>query len=245
MIRLFLPPGGAVGDPAVLVRGERFHYLVHVLRLREGDALEVFDGRGTSRPAEVVRLQEDRAELCLGAARVAPRSREITLVQGLPKGDKLELILQKGTELDASRFLPVTTERSIVRQVPARAEAKRERWTRIVEEAARQCGRSDVPEVAAVTTLQEAISGLRGATGVLVLDEEEHALPLSQARAVLERETPLVLVVGPEGGLTREEVRELVALGGQPVTLGRLILRTETASLAALAVLRHLEGSLG
>lgn len=244
MIRLLLPhaaPG------AVTVEGPRLHYLVRVLRLAEGDALEVFDGRGSCFDARVTTVATETATLTLGPARAAPLPRALTVVQGLPKADKLELVLQKGTELGAAAFAPAACARSVVKlDGPDKEASKRERWQRIVEEAARQCGRADVPRVLPVKPLAQAVAALPGAPAVFVLDEEERALPLSlAARPALDAGRPIAVVVGPEGGLTREEVAALIAQGAAPVTLGRLILRTETAALAALVVLRHLDGDLG
>jgi 16S rRNA (uracil1498-N3)-methyltransferase len=222
----------------------RSHYLLRVLRMSAGDPLEVFDGRGRAFEARIDRVDGPAAWLRLGAPRVAAMGRSITLVQALPKGDKLEWVLQKGTELGAAHFVPVTTERTTVKLSADRGAARVRRWTRIVEEAARQCGRSDVPAVEPPAPLVEAVSRL--APGALfILDEEERSVPLSSELARLTPGVPLALVIGPEGGLTRSEVARLTEAGARPVTLGRLVLRTETAALAALAVIRHREGALG
>ncbi len=242
MIRLLVP--GAHGT-AVQVDGPRLHYLVRVLRLGEGDGLEVFDGQGRAFDAKVAHLGELTAELSLGAPRQAPPSRPLIVLQGLPKADKLELVLQKGTELGAARFVPVAMARSVVK-LDGKEDAKQARWQRIAEEAARQCRRADVPVVERPQRLADALAGLAPGTRLLVLDEEEHALPLGTAVApLLGTQTPIALLVGPEGGVAPEERAQLLAAGATPVTLGRLVLRTETAALAALAVLRHLDGELG
>ncbi len=240
MIRLLLPHAT---EGEVRVDGARLHYVSRVLRVKAGDALEVFDGAGHEFDARVTSLTETHATLQLGAPRQAPAPRPLTLLQGLPKADKLELVLQKGTELGASGFMPVACERCVVK-LDGKEEKKRERWQRIVEEAARQSGRADVPHVALPRPLMDAVRGLDKDVAVLVLDEEEQALPLSTAVAPLGAR-PLALVIGPEGGLSRAEVAALKAAGAIPVTLGRLILRTETAGLAAVSVLRHLDGLLG
>jgi 16S rRNA (uracil1498-N3)-methyltransferase len=240
VIRL-LVPGAAEGQ--VSVSGPRLHYLLHVLRVKAGDVLEVFDGEGLAYDAKVLSLGELGGALMLGEAREAPRPRSITVVQGLPKAEKLELVLQKGTELGASAFAPASCARSVVK-LDGKEEAKLARWQRIVEEAARQCGRATVPHVFPPKPLLAAIAALPGDPALLTLDEEERALPLSTAVASL-GSRPLALIIGPEGGLTREEVNALAAKGAIGVTLGRLVLRTETAALAALVVLRHLDGELG
>lgn len=244
MVRLFAPlPEPAPDD--VELTGERRHYLLHVLRLEEGDALEIFDGKGRAFEARVANVTPETVRVTLGTARVAPPRREVSILQGLPKGDKLELVLQKGTELGATAFLPVATARSVVKLEPKRAEERTSRWTKIVEEAARQCRRDDVPRVATPAPLLEAARALPVGTVLLVLDEEESAVPLGDAFRGAGAGTGVALVIGPEGGLAREEVDALKALGARPVTLGKRILRTETAALAALAVMMHLDGELG
>jgi len=238
--RLHVP--SASSGTLVLV-GSRFHYLLRVLRLGVGAQLEVFD-EGSAFPARVSEISETSMTLELGAEQVAPPMRSITVVQGLPKADKLELVLQKATELGASAFAPVSTARSIVK-LEGKEEKKLERWRRIVEEAARQSGRSEVPTVYAPAPLLDAVKALPGSPAVLVLDEEEHATRLGLAFSALEPERAVAVIIGPEGGLTREEVDALQALGAVPVTLGRFVLRTETAALVTLAILRHLDGDAG
>ncbi len=228
------------------VRGESFHYLSRVLRLETGDALEVFDGAGRAFAARVVALGKEEATLELGAPVTARApTRRITVVQGLPKGDKLELVVQKATELGAAAIVPVVTARSVPKLDAKGAKKKQERWSKIATEAARQCGRSDVPEVTEPRALLDAARALAASSTLLVLDEEEKALSLSRALASVGAQAPLALVIGPEGGLTRDEVAQLERLGARSVTLGARILRTETAALAALAVLLHLSGELG
>lgn len=244
MVRLFVPLPPEPPSEVVL-SGERRHYLLHVLRLEEGASLELFDGTGRAFDARVARVDAQEVRLALGPARGAPPRRAVSVLQGLPKGDKLEWVLQKGTELGAAAFHPVATARSVVKLEPKRAEERTARWTKIVEEAARQCRRNDVPAVHPPRPLLEAARALAPGTTLLVLDEEETAVPLGEAFRACAPQAPVALVVGPEGGLAREEVAQLRALGARAVTLGSLILRTETAALAALAVMAHLDGELG
>jgi 16S rRNA (uracil1498-N3)-methyltransferase len=225
----------------VRVEGAAFHHL-RVLRVEKGERLEAFDGSGRAFDAEVLAVEKDHALLRLGPARTVAPGRPIDIVQALPKGDKLELVLQKGTELGAHAFHPVVSERSVLRLSPARAEERRRRWQRIVSEAARQCGRNDVPVVHPVRPLVDAVRALPIGTRVLVLDEEERRVRLAEAAG---RDAPLALVIGPEGGLSRAEVSALNDLGAALVSLGPLVLRTETAALAGIAVLRHADRLLG
>ena len=239
MDRLLVPLPDPL-PPLLEVSGEAFHHLAHVLRARAGLTVELFDGHGRSCPAVVEALGESTARLKPGAPRQAPRTREVTLLQGLPKGERWDWILQKGTELGATRFAPLATERTIVKLEPARARERQERWQKICQEAARQCGRSEVPEVWPLLPLPEALARLPPALPLLVLDEEERALNLRQALNPLEAMAPLAFSIGPEGGWTREEVALQERHGARAVTLGTRVLRTETASTAVLAVLAFL-----
>lgn len=232
--------------PTVRLEGERFHHLCRVLRSSPGEAVEVFDGRGRAFRSRILSIDEQGAVLQLGPEEPPRPLRRLTVVQGLPKGEKMEAILRHGTELGASAFAPAFSERSLVKLDSRRSAERLRRWTRIVEEAARQCGRAEVPEVLPPRPLAQAVAALAQEARVLVLDEEERKATLSGVFAsVREGKEPLALVVGPEGGLARAEVEELRRLGAQPVTLGPRILRTETAALAALSVLLHLDGELG
>jgi|RhiMethySRZTD1v2_1073278.scaffolds.fasta_scaffold66038_5 16S rRNA (uracil1498-N3)-methyltransferase len=224
----------------VRVDGAPLHHL-RVARVAAGEAVEVFDGRGRAWAAWLESVDDAGAELRLGEERRGATGRTVVLIQGLPKGDKLDLVLQKATELGVSAVWPVLTTRSVSRPRPEAQATRRARWQRIVEEAARQSGRTEIPEVTALRPLDEAVRALGPGFRLLVLDEEERAGRLGNAAG----DGAVALVVGPEGGLARDEVRLLRDLGGVPVSLGPLVLRTETAGIAALAVLRHLEGLLG
>jgi 16S rRNA (uracil1498-N3)-methyltransferase len=222
-----------------LTRAER-HYLLDVLRLSAGASLEVFDGLGSRYPARLV--SGDRLELG-SQVKDDQGLRRLVLAQALAKGEKMDLVAQKATELGASGLAPFTAARSVVKLDTRRAVERVKRWQRIADEAARQCGRADVPVVSPLGTLAEILEKARfEGAAALVLSEQEKARRLSEA--LLETAGPVVLVVGPEGGFTSEEMEACRTLGARAVTLGRRILRTETAGLVALAVARFLDGDL-
>jgi 16S rRNA (uracil1498-N3)-methyltransferase len=224
----------------VRVEGPALHHL-RVARVVPGEAVEVFDGRGRAWAAVLERVDEAGAVLRLGEERRGSTGRRVVLIQALPKGDKLDWVLQKSTELGVSAIWPVVAGRTVARPRPEALGARQARWRRIVEEAARQSGRADVPEVEGLRPLDEAVHALDAGVRLLVLDEDERSTRLAAAAG----DGSVALVVGPEGGLAREEVQALRGAGGVGVSLGPLVLRTETAGLAALAVLRHLDGLLG
>lgn len=230
----------------VTLEGEPFHYLVHVLRLKVGDPLEVFDGEGHRFQARVTSLEKTAARLDL-EQRLAPgsESAHLTLAQSIPKGDKWEWVLQKGTELGVSAFMPLVSARGVVKVPEGRLSSRMTRWAKIIEEAARQCGRSDVPLLFPPMGLEGLRAQLAPETQLLVLDEEERDRALGREMSRGARVAPWALAIGPEGGWERSEIAGLSDRGGIPVTLGTQVLRAETAAVAALSIALHHLGNLG
>ena len=215
-------------------------HIMRVLRMRAGDAVQLI-AADTLFAATLEVADEKAAILRVGAPLPSPECPvRLTLVQGLPKLDKLELVVQKATELGVWAIMPVEMERSIAR-LDGKEDKKAERLRRIALEAAKQSGRAHVPAVCPACRFADALPLLAGNySAVLVAWEEEHALRLGAAVAALQAQTQapdtIAIVVGPEGGITQNEVDRLKAGGAQCVTLGRRILRTETAGICALAV---------
>jgi 16S rRNA (uracil1498-N3)-methyltransferase len=213
------------------------HYLSDVLRLDPGAEVEVFDGVGGAWTAAFtgsdLRLGDRRLAALPGAA--------VWLAFALSRGEKGDWVVQKGTELGVSRFMPWQAERSVVRLEPDRAEERARRWRRIAGEAARQSGRSDVPEVALPGTLAGSLPAPPGFERIVF-----HAgtgAPL--AEAVRPGAAGFLAVLGPEGGLTDREVRACLDGGCRLASLGPRVLRAETAAVAAAALIQHLVGDLG
>ena len=234
--RLHVPPDrieGTVARPDAA----SLHYLADVLRLPPGAPLEVFDGAGSAWDATFT-----KSEVRLGERRPAPPPGAIVwLAFALARGEKGDWIVQKGTELGVSRLVPWQAERSVVRLEPDRAAERARRWRRIAEEAARQCGRADVPEVAVPGRLAAALEAPPGFTRIAF-----HAGAGAPLAGLARPGAPGILaVLGPEGGLTDREVEACLASGCVLATLGPRVLRAETAAVAAAALLQHLAGDLG
>lgn len=237
MRRIFVA-GPQLQRPTVVLEGDLHRHLVKVLRLGAGDEVVVFDGEGTEVDARIVAATSRTVELALGARRqVAPPRVRLTLLQAVPRADRMDLIVQKTTELGITRIVPVVAGRSVVRPPAGRSE----RWQTIAREAARQCGRADIPRVEEPAGLPQALSAVTETTR-FVLWEETGQPPLRHA---LEgNETAVCLLVGPEGGFAPEEVAQATAAGFRTAGLGPRILRTETAAIVAVALVQAAVGGL-
>ena len=207
------------------------------LRLKAGDSLVVFDGRGGEYDASITRIDRDRVDVKVGAFVDVEREPHLALglVQGLPEADKMDWIIQKATELGVGWIQPVTCERSVVRLSGERAARREAHWRRVAIAAAEQCGRTRIPEVRPNLGFMSWLA-VPAEMPRWMLDPA--APPLASQAAPL---SPLELVVGPEGGFSDRE-RELLATRATAVSLGPRVLRTETAPLAALAAIHALWG---
>jgi 16S rRNA (uracil1498-N3)-methyltransferase len=230
------------------IDGDDHAYLFRVRRLAVGDAVVVFDGAGREAPAVAIEIGPTHAVLEVAAPRDVLRpAPHITVVQAVLKGERMDWCLEKLVEVGADAIVVVETARAIVRLDDDRRAKRIARHQRIAQEAARQCGRADIPSVIAVADLAAALASLTAETR-LVADpaSDTPLLTLSVADTGLDQSigsantvSPTVaLVVGPEGGLTADEVAAAVAAGCAPVSLGATILRAETAGAAAVFAIR-------
>ncbi len=241
MPRFFKSMMPASVEDEVIIDGQDAVHLRRSLRLREGDAVLLCDGRSTEYQTVIDRFEEDTVVLRITEVTVstAEPTLKVTLYQGLPKGDKMEWIIQKAVELGVTRIVPVAMCRSIVK-VGDKAEKKQKRWQTIADEAAGQSGRGILPTVCVPMTWQEALSDMQGTPTIVCY--EGGGKPFS---ALVSRgQTALSLVIGPEGGIAPEEIETLLQNGAQVATLGPRILRCETAPLAALAVAMAVAGEM-
>jgi len=246
--RIYAPPVQE-GKDTVELAEDTVRYLRNVLRLGRGDGILLFDGTGWEYRGLIERLEGRE-----GTARIVARERvplaipvRITLAQALPKGDKMEFIVQKATELGVARIVPFRSARTIPRRTEDRAARRLKRWRRIAAEAAEQCGRTDVPEIAEPLPFREALEQA-GPEAVKILFWESE--PERSVRGILKGDAAraakeFFLVVGPEGGITGEEAEQARQAGFLTASLGRLVLRVETAALAILAIFQYECGLIG
>lgn len=241
MTRLFVAPE-AFRDGRVTVRSADLSHIKNVLRMRPGEQLSVSDGSGRVSLCRILSYEKDEAVLeILEDLPSHELSSRLVLFQGLPKGDKLETIIQKAVELGAAAVVPVAMKRSIAKWDVKKAEAKLTRYRAIAKAAAEQSGRDVIPEVLQCVSLSEALKEAKALDHILMPYELQEGIEGSRetVRAIRPGESVGILI-GPEGGFAPEEAEEILAAGGKAVTLGKRILRTETAGMAMLSVLTFL-----
>lgn len=234
---------GAPANNSWTLRGEDAHHAARVLRLRVGEQLTVCDGAGTDYRCEISSV--DETEVCCRVLEAQPSRGEpkqrISLFMALPKGDKMDFIVQKATELGALTIVPYLSEHCVSR--PDKTEKKVLRWQKIADEAAKQCGRGVLPAVCPVMLMEQALCLAAQAETALFLYENEQQTGL---RDVLSRGVgqTVSLMVGPEGGFAPHEAAAATRAGLASVSLGTRILRCETAPLAALAAILYAGGNM-
>jgi 16S rRNA (uracil1498-N3)-methyltransferase len=243
-----------VGPEAIEAGRVRFdageaRHLARVLRLSPGAVVEAADGGGRLYAVrlDVVGAHEAWGTI-VGDAGVPPSSREspcaITLAQAILKGDRMAWLIQKATELGVARIVPVVTARVVARPGAGRADDRQRRWQRVAREAVKQCGRTVVPAVEGPRSL-DSVLGEAAAHETAWLLWEGGGTPLAAMAARAGHPRRLLLLVGPEGGFTRDERTAAESAGLAPVGLGPRILRAESAGLTAVALCQHLFGDLG
>ena len=238
MYHFFVSPE-QITDTEVMIIGSDVNHIAHVLRMKIGEKIVVSDGNGASYCCAIQEIGRDAVKAALLDGQVSDSELpvEITLFQGLPKSDKMELIIQKAVELGASRIVPVEMARCVVKLDAKKKSAKTARWQAIAESAAKQSGRSVIPTVGAVMTFADALCEAEKLDMLFV--PYEGADSVRAFRDKLDGIRPgmrIGIFIGPEGGYETSEVEEAKAAGGEIVSLGKRILRTETAGIAALSI---------
>lgn len=241
--RFFLPPD-AIREGQVRFPETTARQILHVLRLRPGDMVAVLDGQGILYRVVLKRVDRDAVlgqvigqEAATGEPKIT-----ITLYASLIKGERFEWILQKGTELGVSRFVPMVTERTVVRDL-ALSPSRQARWRRIIQEAAEQCGRALLPEVEAPMAFAAACMQAAKADLSLIAWVEEGRRTLADVWGDRQLAT-LAILIGPEGGFTPDEMERACACGIVPFSMGPRVLRAETAAVVAVTLAMHQAGEL-
>lgn len=237
----FFVSSDQIGPQEIRIEGSDVNHIRNVLRMTPGEKISISDSAQGRRYHCEIRSFEDEcviAKILLEQEADTELASRLYLFQGLPKSDKMELIIQKAVELGVHEVIPVATKRAIVKLDKKKEESKRKRWNMISESAAKQSKRMIIPEVTAVMTFAEA---LRYAAEIDVkLIPYELAEGMETTRALLaeiRQGQSVAIFIGPEGGFDEKEIEQAQQAGVQPITLGRRILRTETAGMALLSAL--------
>ena len=242
MHRFHLPPES--WNSAILDRAES-HHCTNVLRLGAGELVAVFDGCGREAAATIVRAAAGGVSLKLSEPTHTPAPPcTITLAQAVPKGKNMDLIVQKAVELGAARVAPLLSDRTVVQLAPAEAEKKRTKWQDIAIEACKQCGQNHLPEITAPTTPKSFLERGYQSELLLIASLQADARPVKPVLADFfsQHSRPpksVTIFIGPEGDFSPNEIALAKCHGCIPVTLGPIILRTETAAIYCLSILAH------
>ena len=254
MPRFFVEGAGSGGE--ITVTGQDAAHICRSLRMRPGEKLTVCGGAGVDYDCTIVSADPSAVLLRIDGSSetLSEPSVRVTLYQGFPKGDKLDTVIEKAVELGVYEVAPVLTERSVARPDGKAAAHRLERWQRHAAEAAKQCGRGIIPTVRGLAAFDAIEQSVR-AHGRMLYFYELGGMPLEQAlffpegpacgrRPAPDKITDIGIFVGPEGGISAGEAEKLESWGAVPVTLGKRIMRTETAPIAALACIMLLTGNL-
>nr|WP_092068526.1 16S rRNA (uracil(1498)-N(3))-methyltransferase [Dendrosporobacter quercicolus]NSL47128.1 16S rRNA (uracil(1498)-N(3))-methyltransferase [Dendrosporobacter quercicolus DSM 1736]SDL77289.1 16S rRNA (uracil1498-N3)-methyltransferase [Dendrosporobacter quercicolus] len=244
MRRFFLP--GPL-TPEVVIKGADARHISRVLRMKPADEIVVVSADGQAGIAEITRFNEHEVTALLQRTIAIENEPpvQVLLAQCLPKGDKMDYIVQKAVELGVEAIYPVAAEHSVVKYDQAKRQARRQRWQKIAGEAAKQCQRSTVPEVKPIQGLAELFNSLDDDVTVLMLYEGLAPMGIKEFLTKHESAGSYLLLIGPEGGFSTAETDFCRRNDVRFLTMGPRILRTETAALTALGIVLYEKGDLG
>jgi 16S rRNA (uracil1498-N3)-methyltransferase len=237
------------GGATVELRRENLHYIKNVLRLKRGDPLILFEGMGFEYESTIrnITAQSVTVEIIRGKKLSIDGSTKITLAQALPKGNKMDVIIQKASELGVTRIIPFKSSRSIPKISENRMRLKIPRWQKIAIEASRKCGRENIPEITNIIDYDGALQWPKEGILKIIFWEGETNTGIKEILHSKKYEgvTEFFIVVGPEGGFSNEEIEMASRAGFLSVSLGRLVLKVETAALVILSILQYEKGVFG
>ncbi|MDO4299830.1 MAG: 16S rRNA (uracil(1498)-N(3))-methyltransferase [Clostridia bacterium] len=228
-----------INDHIITLDGENAKHIGNVLRAKKGDTITVCDGEGRDYECEITEITKKTVTAKITDIFTNDNEPDIkiTLYQGLPKADKMELVIQKCIEIGVDRIVPVKTEHTVVK-LEGKEEKKLQRWNKIAESAAKQCGRGKIPVVDSVMSFKEAISEAASLDGAIIPYEKERENSLKTFAKGFKGKS-IGIFIGPEGGFSNKEIDFALSKGVQSVTLGKRILRTETAGLVTSVILLY------
>jgi len=250
MAKIFVNPSQVLENTIEITDSDDLRHLTKVLRMRAGDKLDISDGEKWEYRCEIQVIEKDVIEAVILDKQAFAREpeTEVTLFQGVPKSTKMEGIIQKCVELGVYEIVPVFTERTVVTDNKGNFGKKRDRWQKIADEAVKQCKRGKIPQIEKEVQFREMLEDLKSYDVIVFPYENEENYTIKQCLRKLAEENAeasgkkygsIALIIGPEGGFADSEAKALVEAGAHCVTLGKTILRTETAGPAALAMIMY------
>jgi len=238
MHRFFVKPN-QIKEETIDISGDDFNHITRVLRLKKDEKVEICDGQGQDYGAILDHVEESHVFFTIQSqadSKGENKKVHLTLFQGIPKGTKMDVITQKATELGVETLIPFSAKRSIVQLNAKKKATKTVRWQRVAYEAAKQSKRGSIPTVEAPQTFSEMLQTLKNYPVVLLAYEAEKTQTLKAALEKLpDNPQKIAVLIGPEGGFSTEEVDQIIQEGGESISLGNRILRTETAGPTVLA----------
>lgn len=245
MPKFFVLPEN-ITENSLVIDNEDVNHITRVLRLKEGDQIEVCDGHGYDYRAQITKIEKQQV-FCNLLSKVSATTEpelKVTLFQALPKASKMEYIIQKTTELGISKIVPCNLSRCVARLDEKSASKKIERWQKIAEAAAKQCGRGKIPEIASLMEFKDAVAQMKQADLYFTPYECEEQNCLKPVLQSVKEPGTVSFMIGPEGGFDPAEINLIQENEILPVTLGKRILRTETAGEAVLAMIMYEIGDI-
>jgi 16S rRNA (uracil1498-N3)-methyltransferase len=238
MSRFYAPPD-SVFDGKIILRGREAHHAKDVMRLKSGDDIVVFDGAGKEYSGVIDKILKEEVVIKIDKIiDIKPGERRLTLVQAIPKLNKMDMIIEKATELAVERIIPVVTARTIVQSTASKAGQKAQRWRNIAVTASKQCGRATIPGINEVIRFEDSLSFIKNhelAVIPCLCDGAESIKSVLNDSAV----KSAIAFIGPEGDFTQDEVMSARKKGAIPVSMGREVLRSDTAAISVLSVLNY------
>ena len=243
MSRFYVKPEDVRGSE-ILVSKEEAHHIIDVMRLTVGDNVVAFDGSGKEYTGKIKAVDKNGVMVRITSVKKARQDKDIniTIVQGLPKREIMDYVVEKVTELGVDRIIPVIVERTVVRYDEDKARQKVSHWKNIAISASKQCGRVKIPDIRPITTLAEVLKDIKNYDLVIMACLSGHTVPLKKAISGSKAKEILVLV-GPEGDFSPKEIEAARSSGVRLVSLGDMVLRVETAAIYIMSVLNY-EGSV-
>jgi len=240
MSRFYVSPE-SVKDKKIYVEKKESHHIIDVMRLQEGDSVTAFDGAGKEYEGRIAAIKNKKVIIDIFRAKTVDKKLpvSVSIAQAMPKKGKMDLIIQKVTELGVDEIFPVESSRTVVKTKTERSRHKIERWQKIAIEASKQCGRTELPKVQDITYFDEMLACMDRYDLTIMPCLSEGTITLKSALKDIKRPNKVLVIIGPEGDFSKEEIKKASEKGAVLVTLGELILKSDTAAIATISVLNH------